>query len=95
VDAVLDVHNEHSDNRQLSNCFPEEFGCGWAWPPLFPYPNLCNYFIWNFLEDTVYKNQPHTIEELKQILALLISISEETVVAVVKFLLLVADGHGH
>jgi hypothetical protein len=31
----------------------------------------------------------------KQILAVLISISEETVVAVAKFLLLVADGRGH
>jgi hypothetical protein len=36
---------------------------------LTPYPSElypCDYFLWGFLKDAVYKNNPHTIEELKQ-----------------------------
>jgi hypothetical protein len=26
----------------------------------------CDYILWGFLKDTIYKNNPHTIEELQQ-----------------------------
>jgi hypothetical protein len=41
--------------------------------------------LWDFLKDTVYKNNPHTIEELQQeISAAVISVSEEILAAVVQ-----------
>jgi hypothetical protein len=33
ADAVLDVLNENTDQRVLSNHLPEWFGYGWPWPP--------------------------------------------------------------
>jgi hypothetical protein len=39
----------------------------------------CGFFIWDFLKDTVYRNSPHILQELKQgILAAVISINEHT-----------------
>jgi tRNA A58 N-methylase Trm61 len=41
--------------------------------------------LWGFLKDTVYKNNPHTIEEIKEeSSAAVISVSEETLAAVVR-----------
>jgi hypothetical protein len=46
--------------------------------------NPRNYFLWDFLKETVYKNHLHTIKELKQeISAAVISISEENLALVV------------
>jgi hypothetical protein len=83
--AMLDVINENSDDRLLSNRFPEQFGYGWSWPPYSPDPNPCSYFLWGFLKDTVNKKTPHTIEELQQeISAAVISVSEEILTAVMR-----------
>jgi hypothetical protein len=72
------------DDRVLSNCFSQQFGYGWSWPPYSPDLNPCNYFLWGFLKDAVYKNNLHTIKELQQeISAAVISISEETLAAFV------------
>jgi hypothetical protein len=47
--------------------------------------NPCCYFLWDFLKDTLYKNNLHTIEELQQeILATVISIGEEALATVVR-----------
>jgi hypothetical protein len=65
----------------LSNYFPEWFRCGWSWPPRL---NPCSYFLWSFLENTGQKNNPHTVKEQEQeISAAVISVSEETLAAVV------------
>jgi hypothetical protein len=56
ANTLLDVLNEHFDDRVLSNHFPERFGYGWSWPPYYPDLNPCDYFLWGFLKDTVYKN---------------------------------------
>jgi hypothetical protein len=66
-------------------CFPEWFGYGWSWPPYSPDLNPCNYFLWGFQKDAVYKNRPHRFEELQpEIWAGVISTSEETLAAVVR-----------
>jgi hypothetical protein len=64
---------------RLPNRFPEQFGYGWSWPSYSPDLNPCNYFLWGFLKDTVYKNNLHTTEELQhEISATVISVTEET-----------------
>jgi hypothetical protein len=35
-------------------------------PPYSPDANQSGLLLWGFLTDTLYKNCPHTIEELKQ-----------------------------
>jgi hypothetical protein len=96
---VLDVLNEHFIGRMLCHCFHEWFRYGWSWPLYSPDINPYDYFLWGFLRDTVYKNGPHTIEELKQeILAAVIRVSEETLAAVVgnfqHWLQMVMDANG-
>jgi hypothetical protein len=84
ANAVLDVLKENFDDRVLSNHFPQWFEYGWSWLPYSPDLNPCDYFLRGFLKDTVYKNNPHTIKELKQeISAAVINVSEETLAAVV------------
>jgi hypothetical protein len=59
------------------------FGNDWSCPTLFPDFNQCNFFLWGFLKDTIYRNSSHTIQELKQeISAALMSINEHNLVRV-------------
>jgi hypothetical protein len=47
--------------------------------------NPCDYLIWGFMKDNVYRNNPQTAEELRsEIMAAVSSISEETLVAVME-----------
>jgi hypothetical protein len=68
----------------LPDYFHEWFRYRWSWPPYCPDLNPCDYFLWDFLKNTVSKCRLHTIEELQQgISAPGISINEETLAAVV------------
>jgi len=58
------IHDEFSD-RVLSNRYPERFGEGHHWPPYSPDLNPCDFFLWGYLKDRVYQNNPHTVEELE------------------------------
>lgn len=79
ANGMLNVRNENFDNTVLSNHFPEQSGYGWYPPDLNP----CNYFLWGFLKDKIYKNNHHTIKELQQkILPVVNSISKETLAAI-------------
>jgi hypothetical protein len=60
--AVLDVLNEHFDNRVLCNNFPEGFGYGWSWPPYSPNLSRSSYFLWGFLKDAMHKNNLHKLK---------------------------------
>jgi hypothetical protein len=84
VNAVLDVLNEHFGDSVLPTNFPEWSRCGWFWPSYSPDFNQCDYFLWGFLKDSVYRSNSHVIQELNQeILSAVISISEEILAAVV------------
>lgn len=52
-------------NRVISNRFPELFNCGWTWPPYSPDLNPCDFYLWGYLKDRVYRRSPRTIPELK------------------------------
>ncbi len=52
-------------NRVISNRFPKLFCTGQIWPPYSPDLNLCDYFLWGYLKDRVYANNPTTLEQLE------------------------------
>jgi len=49
----------------LLNRFPESFGCGWSWPPCSRDMNPCDYFLWGYLKEPVYRTTPYTTQELQ------------------------------
>jgi hypothetical protein len=51
--------------RVISNRFPSLFNCGWRWPPYSPDLNPCDYFLWGYLKDRVYRNNPTSLEQLE------------------------------
>jgi hypothetical protein len=58
--------HENFDDRMLSDHFPQRFEYEWSCPPYFPDLNPCDYFLWRFLKDAVYKRKLHPTEELQR-----------------------------
>jgi hypothetical protein len=60
------AHTANSTMQMLSEFFS---GCIISqnfWPPSFPDLSPQDFYIWGFLKENMYKNNPHTFEELKQ-----------------------------
>jgi hypothetical protein len=82
MNLVLGVLSDYFINSMLSDSFFEWFGYGWSWPPCSPHLVPCDYF-YGFQKDTVYKNNPHTIREVKQEILLVVIITHEGTLAAV------------
>jgi len=54
------LYNEFG-SHVLSNQFPERFENGWSWPPCSPVMKSCDYFLWGYLKDRVYRTDQHTV----------------------------------
>ena len=65
ANRILDFIHESFGSRVLSNRYPERFDEGHQWPPYSPDLNPCDYFLWGYLKDRVYRNNPHTVAELE------------------------------
>lgn len=63
--AVFDVLDEHFHGQVLALGYESRFGCGLNWPPYSPDLNPCDYFLWGYLKDQVYRTAPTTLEEPK------------------------------
>ena len=63
---VLKFLHSKFQHRILSNRFPQQFQCGFSWPPCSPYLNRCDYFLWSYLKDKVFSSAPRTLSELKE-----------------------------
>ena len=37
-----------------------------GWPARSPDLSMCDFFLWGYLKDKVFRHRPHTIEEIKQ-----------------------------
>ena len=35
------------------------------WPPRSPDLSMCDFFLWGYLKEKVFRNRPHNVEELK------------------------------
>lgn len=44
--------------------YPDFHGGGLEWPPNSPDLTVCDFFLWGYLKDKVYKNRPKTLDEL-------------------------------
>lgn len=66
ANVVLDYLNEFFGNRIISNRYPERFNSGFNWPPRSPDLNPCDFFLWGYLKDRVYVNNPRNLNELEQ-----------------------------
>lgn len=70
ANMVLAYLCEVFDERVISNRYPEVFQKGFSWPPYSPDLNPCDYFLWGYLKDRVYVNNPQTLAELETAIAL-------------------------
>jgi Helix-turn-helix domain (DUF4817) len=65
ANRVLDFIETVFGDRVLSNRYPERFNEGYHWPPYSPDINPCDFYLWGYLKDRVYENNPHSVEELE------------------------------
>ena len=63
---VLELLHSKFQHRIVSNLFPQQFQCGFSWPPCCPDLNPCDYFLWGYLKDKVFSSAPRTLPELKE-----------------------------
>ena len=71
--------NKTFHGRVLNLDYPSKYGCGFDWHPFSPDIDPCNYFLWGFLKDQVYRQQFETIADLKAAIQNKISIIKLTV----------------
>ena len=57
-------------HKEVQSWLKEKFGNRFVdkdlWPPRSPDLNPCDYFLWGYIKDEVYRKRPKTIEELKE-----------------------------
>ena len=69
--------------RIISMRYKDIFRCGLTWPAYSLNLNPCDYFLWSFVKNRVYKNEPKSIDELEEaIVQETNSISRETLARV-------------
>ncbi|GBL95705.1 hypothetical protein AVEN_661-1 [Araneus ventricosus] len=64
--AVFDFLSEHFSGRVIALDYDKHTGSGMACPPYSPDLKPCDFFLWGYLKDLVYRQTPQTIAELKQ-----------------------------
>ena len=62
---VFQMLLENFGTRVIGLGFPDHAGDGIEWPPYSPHLNPCDFFLWGFLKDRVYRGGPETLEQLK------------------------------
>ena len=63
VFALLD---EHFHGRVIGLDYQSRYGCGMEWPPYSPDLNPCDFFLWGYLKDRVYRSRPRTLQDLQE-----------------------------
>lgn len=66
TNAVFEYLDEHFPGRVLGLGYSSKYGGGLDWAPYSPDLNPCDYFLWGYLKDQVYREKPRTIEDLKR-----------------------------
>ena len=63
---VFDLINEYYDERVIALYYPHNKGMGIDWPPYSPDLNACDFFLWGYLKDRVYKEKIRDMDHLKE-----------------------------
>jgi len=61
IPEVLEFMHSKFQHRIVSSRFPQQFRCGFSWPPCSPDLNPCDYFLWGYLKDKVFSGAPRTL----------------------------------
>ena len=61
---VFDRLKEVFGSRIIGLDAPRMTGDGIEWPPYSPDLNVCDFFLWGYIKDKVYKTSPQNIQEL-------------------------------
>lgn len=69
----LGLLKERFGSKVIARSFPEMFDCGLAWPPYSPDLSPLDFFLWGYVKDKVYQENPKTLTELKNRIIELIS----------------------
>lgn len=64
--AVFDYLEETFDDRVIALDYPEAKGKGIEWPPYSPDLNPCDFFLWGFIKDIVYRKSFTDVNVLEQ-----------------------------
>ena len=65
ANLVLDLLHENFENRVMSNRFPERFHGGSMWPPHSPDLNPCDFFLWGFMKEQIFRENPTNLLQLR------------------------------
>jgi hypothetical protein len=63
---VLEFLHSKFQHHIVSNRFPQQFQCGFSWPPCSPGLKPCDYILWGCLKDRVFSSSPWTLPELME-----------------------------
>ena len=63
---VLEFRHSKFQHRTVFIPYPQQFQCGFSWPPWTPDLNPCDYFLWGYLKDKVFSSAPRTLPQLKE-----------------------------
>lgn len=65
TNAAFELLNEHFTGRVIGLGYEDRYEGGIDWPPYSPDLNPCDFFLWGYLKDTIYKNGVKSIEDIK------------------------------
>lgn len=75
----LSLLESHFGDRVIARNFPMFFNKGLEWAPYSPDLSPLDFFLWGFVKDSVYKDNPKSLIELKnKIIEIISSIPDET-----------------
>lgn len=62
---VFQLLNHYFKEKVIALDYNNATQKGLDWPPYSPDLNPCDFFLWGYIKDKVYKNNPKTMEELQ------------------------------
>ncbi|GBO19104.1 hypothetical protein AVEN_120695-1 [Araneus ventricosus] len=79
TNEVFDLLDEHFNERIVALGHPKSKYMGIDWPPYSPDLNPCYSFLWGYIKDKVYAENPQSTEDLKTaIQTVIVSIETST-----------------
>ena len=63
---ALEFLHSKFHHRIVSSRFPQQIQCWFSWPPCSPDLNPCDYLLWGYLKDKVFRSAPRTLFDLKE-----------------------------
>ena len=63
---VFEVLYEHFWEHVIGLDYPRFADGGLEWPPYSPDLNPCDFFLWGYLKERIYRHAPRTHQDLKK-----------------------------